>query len=452
MATKDKHSEVLGSGAGLAGSIAIESGPELGESVTAVKARGYWEQIWIRLKRDRVAIGSGVFIVLLVLICFPGAWLAEHLLGHGPNDQFFDAVDDRLIPVGPMSHVHDPLTGKEHLFILGADSTVGHDEFLRLLYGGRVSLEVAVLSTTFAVTIGVLMGATAGYFRGTVDTVISRIIEVTMAFPALLFIIALASTVGGRLDSITFGGVFAPGVFTLVLVFTAFGWFFPARIIRAQVLSLREKEFVEAASMWARRLEDHPFAPAAAPGRADHRLLDRDRGRLRARGGGAFVPEPGHQAAAGELGQPAGLGAGVLHLATVADALARAGRAADDACVQPARRRPPRRVRPPLLRLSFVRETAGSRPRRARGRGVDRGLVQAPVADHEAAVAGGPYRNADSGGTAIRSRRRLVRDRGVVDAGAAVAARRGRRPRCPRPAAPEARAASAASRRSRRAR
>jgi peptide/nickel transport system permease protein len=70
-----------------------------------------------------------------------------------------------------------------------------------------------------------------------------------MAFPALLFIIALASTVGNRLNDITFGGLFGQGVVTLVLVFTAFGWFYPARIVRAVVLSLREKEYVEAARM-----------------------------------------------------------------------------------------------------------------------------------------------------------------------------------------------------------
>jgi peptide/nickel transport system permease protein len=88
----------------------------------------------------------------------------------------------------------------------------------------------------------------AGYFRGVTDTVISRVTEITMAFPALLFIIALASTVGSRLDNITFG-IFGRGVVTLVLVFWVFGWFYPARIIRAQVLSLREKEFIEAALM-----------------------------------------------------------------------------------------------------------------------------------------------------------------------------------------------------------
>ena len=97
-------------------------------------------------------------------------------------------------------------------------------------------------------TIGITMGVVAGYFRGWIDAVISRIIEVTMAFPALLFIIALSATIGQRLNNITFG-VFGKGVVTLILVFTVFGWFYPARIVRSSVLSLREKEFVEAARM-----------------------------------------------------------------------------------------------------------------------------------------------------------------------------------------------------------
>jgi ABC-type dipeptide/oligopeptide/nickel transport system permease subunit len=97
--------------------------------------------------------------------------------------------------------------------------------------------------------IGVTMGALAGYFRGWIDTVVSRLTEVTMAFPALLFVIALANTVGDRLNDVTFGGVLGEGVVTLILVFTMFGWFYPARIIRSKVLSLREKEFVEAALM-----------------------------------------------------------------------------------------------------------------------------------------------------------------------------------------------------------
>jgi peptide/nickel transport system permease protein len=213
-----------------------------------IKARGYWEQVWIRFRRDKVALASIFFIVFLIFASFPGAYIAEKLLGHGPNQLFFDGVDERLVPVGPWSYVTNPETGEKELLILGADGSLGRDEFLRLLYGGRVSLEVAMLSTFGAMSIGVLMGAIAGYYRGTTDTVISRVIEITMAFPALLFIIALASTVGDRLNNVTFGFL-APGVITLVLVFTVFGWFYPARIVRAQVLSLREKEFVEAARM-----------------------------------------------------------------------------------------------------------------------------------------------------------------------------------------------------------
>jgi peptide/nickel transport system permease protein len=249
MSTTDKQPEILGSGAGgLVGDVALEAGSEFGENID-VKARGYWEQVWRRFRRDKVAIGSFFVIVLLLLACFPGATIAERLLGHGPDIPFFDGVDDRFIPVGPWSYATNPENGEKQLLVLGADSALGRDEFLRLLYGGRVSLEVALLSTMGVMTIGVLLGSIAGFYRGWIDTVISRVTEITMAFPALLFIIALASTVGSRLDNVTLGGTFGRGVITLVLVFTLLGWFYPCRIIRAQVLSLREKEFVEAARM-----------------------------------------------------------------------------------------------------------------------------------------------------------------------------------------------------------
>ena len=263
-ATDHKHDRI-GSGAGLAGAIEAESGVELGTLDADVRARGYWEQVWRRFRKDRVAIASIVFLVFLVLAVYPGAWLAEHLLGHGPSDQFTDGISSGEvtftlpggevvtsqsggIPVGPWTTVHHQTTGEEQLLILGASDTLGRDEFLRLLYGGRVSLQVALLSTIGAVSLGVFLGMVAGYYRGWVDTVISRLTEITMAFPVLLFAIALASTVGTRLDNVTFGFL-GRGVITLVLVFTIFGWFYPARIMRSKVLSLREKEFIEAALM-----------------------------------------------------------------------------------------------------------------------------------------------------------------------------------------------------------
>src|SRR5205085_10408958 len=110
------------------------------------------------------------------------------------------------------------------------------------------SLEVAIGATVIGMTLGVLMGSIAGFFGGLIDTVVSRLTEIVMAFPYLLFVIALASTIGNRLNGVTFGFL-GKGVVTLVLVLGLFSWYYPARIVRAQVLSLREKEFVEAARM-----------------------------------------------------------------------------------------------------------------------------------------------------------------------------------------------------------
>ncbi len=239
------------------------------ETTGEVRARGYWEQVWRRFRRDRVALASIFFLVFVVLICYPGATIAEKIIGHSPDDPFPDGIDDGLIPVGPWHEVYNPFTGQQDMLVLGASDTLGRDEFLRLLYGGRVSLQVAVLATIGAMFIGTVLGAAAGYYRGWIDTIVSRLTEITMAFPALLFIIAMASTVGSRLDNITFGGVLGKGVLTLVLVFWVFGWFYPARIMRAKVLSLREKEFVEAALMtgasdW-RIIRSHLMPHLAAP-------------------------------------------------------------------------------------------------------------------------------------------------------------------------------------------
>src|SRR5206468_4316528 len=249
VATRQNQPELLGAGAGLASAVAVESGTNLGETVE-IKARGYWEQVWIRFRRDTFAIGGGVFIIVLFLVAFVGAPIAKHLLGHGPNEQFSGGVDPKtLLPVGPWTHVSElPYPGAtghfgSTFFVLGADDVTGRDEFLRLLYGAQVSLEVAIGATLIGMTIGVLMGAAGGYFGGWSDTLVSRLTEIVMAFPYLLFVIALASTVGDRLDSVTFGFL-GNGVVTLVLILGLFSWFYPARIVRAQILSLREKEFI----------------------------------------------------------------------------------------------------------------------------------------------------------------------------------------------------------------
>jgi peptide/nickel transport system permease protein len=259
VATKQEERELaFGAQAGLASAVAVETHNELGE-VDVVRARGYWEQVWRRFRRDKVAIGGGVFIILLFVIAFGGAPIAQRLLHHGPNDVYPGAALDpqTQLPVGPWTTFKAAPGGlscavglpcKTQLFILGADSQLGRDEFLRLLYGAQTSLEVALGATFLAMVIGVLLGSIAGYFGGSIDTLVSRLTEIVMAFPILLFIVALASTIGPRLNNFTLG-IFGPGVLTLVFVIGLFTWYYPARIIRAQVLSLREKEFVEAARM-----------------------------------------------------------------------------------------------------------------------------------------------------------------------------------------------------------
>ena len=238
----------------------VEPAAPLGVSVGAAdpveetKARGQWELAWLRFRKDKIAVASLGFIVFLFLAAFAGAPLAAHLVGHGPNDQFGHALSDLQVPVGPWTHVDTtPYTGApghygKELFVLGGDGPIGRDLFLRMLYGARTSLYVAVLATLGSVLLGVIMGLLAGYMRGWVDTLVSRLIEIVMVFPFLIFIIALRIVAGDSLNGITLG--FLPhGVFTLVLIFSAFGWFYPARIMRGVVFSLREKEFIEAARM-----------------------------------------------------------------------------------------------------------------------------------------------------------------------------------------------------------
>src|SRR5574338_1210730 len=138
----------------------VDAGVESVGEGTSVRARGYWEQVWLRFKRDRVAIAGGVFIIVLVLAAFIGAPIAAKILGHGPDDQYYTAIDPTtLLPIGPLSHIQDPLDpSKKVFFLLGSDSTLGRDEFLRMLYGAQVSIEVAFFATFFAVCIGTVLG------------------------------------------------------------------------------------------------------------------------------------------------------------------------------------------------------------------------------------------------------------------------------------------------------
>jgi peptide/nickel transport system permease protein len=129
----------------------------------------------------------------------------------------------------------------QHLF--GVDP-LGRDVFARVLYGARVSLEVALIATGFSMLIGVVAGMVAGYYRGGVDTVISRTVDVLLAFPILLLALGLAAACSNAAGCV--GGLIKPGLTNVIFVIAFVNWTYIARIVRGQVLSLREKEFVEA--------------------------------------------------------------------------------------------------------------------------------------------------------------------------------------------------------------
>ena len=236
------------------------------EQLDAPRPQGQWALAWRRFKRDRVAVGCGVLLLLILFLVGPGAPLYEQIVGHGPNDFFPYAVSVGLRPAGPftvtwdtpsmagddpfvLTHPDPPKSTGKTLLLLGADSQLGRDEFLRVLYGGRVSLTIAAGAALFAILIGIVLGAVAGYFGGWVDAVISRFTDLVMAFPLLLFLVMIGGLFSYGLTNWTFRGLINQGVFQLILIIGAFTWFYPARIVRSQIMSLRTKEFVEAAQM-----------------------------------------------------------------------------------------------------------------------------------------------------------------------------------------------------------
>lgn len=169
------------------------------------------------LLHDPPALVSVAVLVLLAL----AAVLASLLAPHDPLRTFENGLTVRGAPVGP-----------SHEFPLGTDPN-GRDVLSRLLYGARVSLVIGIVANGLATVIGVLVGLVAGYFGGFVDTVLSRITDVIMSFPILLFSVALITVTG-------------PSERNVVLVIALIYWTYLARIVRGMVLSLREREFVTA--------------------------------------------------------------------------------------------------------------------------------------------------------------------------------------------------------------
>lgn len=206
----------------------------------AVAGRSLRQLAWTRLSHDKVAIGSLV-VILGVAVLVVSAPLIANVFGLRPNQFHSNLIGDGALPSkGPLH------SGISWSHPLGIEPATGRDILARLLYGSRISLLIASLGTLCTVTIGGVIGLVAGYLGGWVDAVLGRLIDLILSFPQLLLFIALSPVVIQLLGH-DFGleGNSARITF-LILAFTVFGWPGIARIVRGQVLSVREREFIEA--------------------------------------------------------------------------------------------------------------------------------------------------------------------------------------------------------------
>jgi peptide/nickel transport system permease protein len=209
-----------------------------------IEGRSLWQISWMRLKRDKVALAGGAFVAFLVLVAIFAPLLCK-LLGVTPNDFHQDLVDPSLqTPIGKWGGI-----SADHP--LGIEPVNGRDIFARIVYGARISLLIAFLATMVSVVIGVVVGVVAGYFGGWIDSLLSRVMDIFLAFPLLLFALALVGALPDKLLGIQGDAL---RVALVVFIIGFFSWPYIGRIIRGQTLSLREREFVDAArSLGARR-------------------------------------------------------------------------------------------------------------------------------------------------------------------------------------------------------
>ncbi|MGO9754031.1 MAG: ABC transporter permease [Solirubrobacteraceae bacterium] len=187
---------------------------------------------WRRFRADRVALVSAIFIVVLIIVAILAPLLVALIGVRGPDAQNSNLTNAFGSPTGPTSA--DPF---------GVDA-LGRDILSRVIYGARVSLIVGIVGTGIAALVGTVIGLLAGYYRGWTDTTISRMVDVFLAFPVLVLGLGIGAACGVRG---CLSGIIQPGLGVVIFIVALSSFTYITRIVRGQVLSLREKEFVEAA-------------------------------------------------------------------------------------------------------------------------------------------------------------------------------------------------------------
>jgi peptide/nickel transport system permease protein len=196
--------------------------PAEGTAAKKIEGRSPWRLGLERLVRDRASMISLGVILIVVLVAIFAPVIAA-IVGHGPNQTF---------PSIGLSAIGQP-RAPSSTFLLGTDDQ-GRDIMVRIAYGARISLIVGVIATAITVAVGAIVGLIAGYFGGATDSILARFMDWLLAIPFLLFAISLVTIIGA-------------GLTVVIIVIGLFGWASVGRIVRGQVLSIKEREFVEAA-------------------------------------------------------------------------------------------------------------------------------------------------------------------------------------------------------------
>lgn len=178
-----------------------------------------WYEAWLRFRRNRLAMLGLIMVISVILIAIFAPYIA-------PYDPFRQLIwtEGKAIKLAPPSYSH----------LMGTDF-YGRDVLSRIIYGARISLQIGIFATIVSLLIGVPLGALAGYFPGWVDDLISWLINVVFAFPFILFVLAVVAVFKN------------PSMIVIYLAIGLVTWVQIARVVRAQFISLREREFVEAA-------------------------------------------------------------------------------------------------------------------------------------------------------------------------------------------------------------
>ncbi len=189
---------------------------------------------WERLRQDKAALAGGVVVLILIVLAIVGGPLAQWITGHSQDQTYDNMTDAYGVPKGPNGS-----------FWFGADAS-GRDLFVLTMYGARTSLFVGIVASGFAMLIGLIVGLSAGFFGGIVDTLLSRLADILLAVPQILIAVGIVAACSIS-KSGCLHGLLQPGLTVVIVVIAFFSWSYVARIVRGYTLSLREKEFVESA-------------------------------------------------------------------------------------------------------------------------------------------------------------------------------------------------------------